>query len=47
MTSANGKLVGDDMTAAAFWLPSRVSGTTVTKFGRRKEADKVGSWKLG
>ncbi len=35
------------MTAAALRLPSRVSGTTVTKFGRRKEADKVGSWKLG
>ncbi len=29
------------------FLPFRVSGTTVTKFGRRKEADKVGSWKLG
>ncbi len=32
MTSANGELVGDDMMAAAFRIPSRVSGTTVAMF---------------
>ncbi len=31
MRSANGELVGDDMMAAAFRLPSRVFGTTVVK----------------
>ncbi len=43
MTSANGDPVGEDMMAAAIRLPSRVFGTSVTRFVRRKEADRVGS----
>ncbi len=43
MTSANGDPDGEDMMAAAFRLPSRVSATSVTKFVGRKEADRVGS----
>ncbi len=46
MTSANGDPDGEDMMAAAFRLPSRVFGTSVTKFVGRKEADRVGSWRL-
>ncbi len=43
MTSANGEPVGEDMMAAAFRLPFPGFGTSVTKFVRRKEADRVGS----
>ncbi len=43
MTSANGDPVGEDMMAAAFQLRSRGFATSVTKFVRRKEADRVGS----
>ncbi len=39
MTSANGDPVGVDM----MWLPFPGFGTSVTKFVRRKEADRVGS----
>ncbi len=46
MTSANGDPDGEDMMAAAFRLPSPGFGTSVTKFVGRKEADRVGSWRL-
>ncbi len=46
MTSANGDPVGEDMMAAAFRLPFPGFGTSVAKFVR-KEADRVGLWRLG
>ncbi len=46
MTSANGDPDGEDMMAAAFRLPFPGFGTSVTKFVGRKEADRVGSWRL-
>ncbi len=45
MTSANGDPVGEDMMAAAFRLPSPGFGNQCNKV--RKEADRVGSWRLG
>ncbi len=47
MTSANGDPDGEDMMATAFRLPFLGFGTSVTKFVGRKEADRVGSWRLG
>ncbi len=43
MTSANGDLVGEDMMAAGDPASFPGFGTSVTRFVRRKEADRVGS----